>query len=76
MNVQEIVQHISPHLPQATVIKASGLLGGGTAFAGLTADLSGWSEIAQILANFGIFIGAITAFSTFVYTIYKSRKKK
>ena len=69
-------QYLAQHIPEGVLIKGSGLLGGGSAFAGLTADLSGWSEIAQILANLGIFIGAMTALCTFLYTIYKGRKKQ
>ena len=70
------MQHIAESPVRDAVIKTSGVVSGGTAFAGLTADLSGWSEIAQIAANFGIALAAVTAFGTFVYTVYKGSKKK
>lgn len=74
MNLSDIIQHIPHGSAQDTAIKVSGFLGGGSAFAGLTADLSGWSEVAQILANMGIFIGGLAALITICYTMYRGRK--
>ena len=70
-----MVQHIPPHGIQDIAIKASGVIGGGSAFAGLALDLSGWSEISQIVANFGIGLGSVVAAMTFIYTLYKGKKK-
>ena len=58
------------------IVKGSGYAATAVAATGLTADLSGWSEVAQIVANFGIGLAALTAFLTFIYTVYKGRKKK
>lgn len=72
IRVQEAVQHV----PSDLVIRGSGLLGGSTALAGVATDLSQWSEVAQIMGNVGIFVGAITAFLSLCYTVYRGRKKK
>ena len=70
------MQHISQSGVQDAAIKGSGLLGGSVSLAGMTADLSEWSEISQIVANFGIGIGGIAAMGTLIYTLYTARKKK
>jgi hypothetical protein len=72
VNIQDMAHQIPA---QDLLIKGSGLLGGSSAFAGLMADISHWSELAQILANLGIFIGGVTAFITFTYSIYKGKHK-
>ncbi len=73
MNIQETVQHISQNGDAA--IKGSGLLGGAVSLVGATADLSHWSEISQIAANFGIGIGGMAAMGTLIYTLYTAQKK-
>ncbi len=75
MTIQELIQHIPHGSAQDMLIKVSGVAGGGTVFAGLTLDMSHWSELAQIFANFGIFIGGVAAFGTFAYSLYKGRPK-
>lgn len=76
VRLQDAIQHIPTGSAHDLAIKGSGLIGGSTAFAGLSKDLSSWSEISQIAANFGIFISAIVAFSAFCYSIYKGSKNK
>ena len=75
MNLQEAMHLIPSQSVNATAVKLSGFIGGSTAFAGLTVDLSAYSQVAQILANVGIFIGAVTALITFIYTVYKGKNK-
>lgn len=75
VRLQDAIQHIPTGSVHDLAIKASGVVGGSTAFAGLSKDLSNWSEISQIAANFGIFISAIVAFSAFCYSLYKGSKK-
>jgi hypothetical protein len=75
MNISELSQHIPQGSMHDLLIKASGVVGGGSAFAGIMADMSQWSELAQILGNIGVFIGGLTAFGTFVYSIYKGKPK-
>jgi hypothetical protein len=72
VNIHELPQHIPM---QNIAVKGSGLLGGSSAFAGFVTDMSQWTELAQILANLGIFIGGVTAFITLGYSMYKGRSK-
>ena len=76
MTLQDALNHIPAGSGHDLAIKASGLVGGSTAFAGLSADISQWSEVSQIAANFGIFISSIVAFFALVYSVYKGAKGK
>ena len=76
VRIQDAIQHIPTGSAHDMAIKASGLVGGSTAFAGVTTDLSTYSELAQILANVGIFISSIVAFFALCYSVYKGTKKK
>ena len=59
---------------QDVVIRTSGLVGGSVSVFGLSVDTSALTYWAQILADVGIFIGAVAAMITILYTIYKGRK--
>ena len=72
IRVQEAIQHV----PSDLIIRGSGLLGGSSALAGMAADISQWTEVSQIAANFGILLGSIVAALSLTYTIYKGFKKK
>ena len=76
VRLQDAIQHIPTGSAHDMAIKISGLVGGSTAFAGVTTDLSTYSEVAQILSNVGIFISSIVAFFALVYSVYKGTKKK
>tara|TARA_R110002094_G_scaffold157781_1_gene144015 strand:+ start:7754 stop:8038 length:285 start_codon:yes stop_codon:yes gene_type:complete len=78
MTLQDALNHIPVGSGHDLAIKASGLVGGSTAFAGLSAEstISEWSEISQIAANFGIFISSIVAFFALCYSVYKGTKGK
>lgn len=71
MKLQELVDHIPNMTASGVGVKGSGLLGGSSALAGLAADLSSWTEVSQIAANFGILFGSVVAALSFTYTIYK-----
>ena len=76
VKLSDAIQHIPTGSAHDMAIKVSGLVGGSTAFAGLSTDLSSWSEISQIAANFGIFISSIVAFFALCYSFYKGSKNK
>lgn len=76
MNIQEIAQHIAESPARDLAVKASGLVGAGVSFFGVQLDLSGFSEIAQIAANVGIFLAGLAAFMTILYTVFTGRKRE
>jgi hypothetical protein len=76
MTIQEALNHIPANSGHDLAIKASGAVGAITSYAGITTDLSGLTEISQIIANFGIGLSAIVAALAFGYSIYKGIKKK
>ena len=65
--IQEAVQNIPQGSMQDTLIKGSGLLGGGTFFTGFVLD-------PTYLIAMGQFMGGLAALLTICYTIYKGRK--
>jgi len=71
-----IIQEVIRQVPSATIVRGSGLLGASSALAGATADLSQWSELSIIAANFGIALGSVVAAISLGYTIYRGRAKK
>ena len=76
MTLQQAIQHIPTGSAHDLAIKGSGLVGASTAFAGTTADLSEWTELSVIVANFGIGLSSIVAFLALGYSIYKGFKNK
>lgn len=76
MKIQDVIEQAPQYISSGAGVKLSGMLGGSTALAGITTDLSGWSELSQIIANFGIGLGAVVAALSLGYTIYKGKDKK
>jgi hypothetical protein len=76
MTISEAINHIPTGSVHDLTIKLSGLMGAGTSFAGLTSDLSHWTEVSQVIANLGIGLSGLVAALAFCYSIYKSIKKK
>jgi len=70
----DLIQQIPPEA--APAIKASGVVGGGSALFGLSVDTSGLGIWAEIAANLGVFMGGLAALLTIAYTILKGRKGK
>ena len=70
------MKRILEGIGDGAIVKVSGVLGGSSAGVGIFADLSQYSASAQVLADFGIFIGSIVALLSFVYSIYKGFKNK
>ena len=76
MTLQEVLDHAPNITMSGAGIKVSGVLGGSSALAGMAADISHWTEVSQIAANFGILLGSIVAALSLTYTIYKGFKNK
>ena len=78
VKLQDALQHIPEGSAHDMAIRVSGIVGGSTAFAGLSAEstISEWTELSQIVANFGIGLSSIVAFFALCYSIYKGTKKK
>jgi|TARA_R110000796_G_scaffold20221_4_gene60418 hypothetical protein len=76
MTLQEAINNIPQLSVSGAGVKVSGVLGGSSALAGLTADLSGWTVISQIAANWGILLGSVVAALSLTFTIYKGFKNK
>ena len=76
VKLSDAIQHIPTGSAHDMAIRVSGIVGGSTAFAGITTDLSTYSEIAQIIANLGIGLSSIVAFFALCYSVYKGTKRK